>query len=954
MTNANGQTRPKVVDSAQLSRIEATHRGFLYQHLYVAAVLLRAAEFKASSVLVESDEDLEVLSDTGRIYVQVKLRAETLGWPDVSEAIDRFASYRALHENGTRAGSARFIIASSAPPRASLIKRMNESSWPADVAIEWPAEQTRSDEIVPWPRPSVIAMADHVRSLAERLPFAVLTPDTLMWKLAGVVTLAAAGQPPRTDHQFRISDLPELFEQLVIQLQDFPAPPNPYREQEDEPSLSGKGPARLITGYSGSGKTSWAANAALHTIGTFIYFDAQDVPGGGLAAGLAREIAARIFQEKGGLGQVLLPGASGMEILKSIGGQHIVGEPVSVVLDNAHIPPAVDVAACVRAAQGIDFVLLGQPGRSAQELAALLQIEQETLVGWSADTIAAEAASHSCIVDPASCQMMLDQTGGLPLYIQNAVQIATTEHAGSLSDFCNKLAALSHTVETAQEFILAHVIDTLPESASRLLAILSISDIAISRDDVAAYASAVFDMNPVELAASLRRLRTAGLVQAFGGAALKVHDAARLVGRGRLLELGEATAQTARRTLKDLLANSIRERWEYRKVILYIRLLGETGEIKTLVQFGTDEVFHEMGFWPIIEPHLMKAAFSEQVDPESRFWALDGIVFNEMRKHTGTPRKHIDEMKRLVQRFELGGDEHLAVGMKEMTLLAQERNAEGARRLMDTVRAGLRNTPAHSRIFRYNAASSMYFLEEYDVAEAQVLQVLDEYFKLLGVRPETVVGLNPPELYPLLNKTPDLEDDIKHLADCLDLLAKIKTAQGAISPFARLHAMKFYAMANSPESLIRVGQDLVDEFMSRRDFVGAREIIETNLLPTLQELKLASYLIPVRSHYAVVLAYCGDFRRADAEMERLAPYEVGLSPQGRTELLEQRRIIAQLKLSGPPPQLQLPPNLPQRMASFRDAMNRASSQRPRKRVGRNDPCPCGSGAKFKKCHGSGG
>lgn len=122
MTNANGQTRLKVVDSAQLSRIEATHRGFLYQHLYVAAVLLRAAEFKASSVLVESDEDLEVLSDTGRIYVQVKLRAETLGWSDVSEAIDRFASYRALHENGTRAGSARFIIASSAPPRASLIK----------------------------------------------------------------------------------------------------------------------------------------------------------------------------------------------------------------------------------------------------------------------------------------------------------------------------------------------------------------------------------------------------------------------------------------------------------------------------------------------------------------------------------------------------------------------------------------------------------------------------------------------------------------------------------------------------------------------------------------------------------------------------------------------------------------------------------------------------------------
>ena len=67
MTKRNGETGPTVVDAVQLGRIEATHRGFLYQHLYVAAVLLRAAEFKVSSVLVESDEDLEILSDTGHI-----------------------------------------------------------------------------------------------------------------------------------------------------------------------------------------------------------------------------------------------------------------------------------------------------------------------------------------------------------------------------------------------------------------------------------------------------------------------------------------------------------------------------------------------------------------------------------------------------------------------------------------------------------------------------------------------------------------------------------------------------------------------------------------------------------------------------------------------------------------------------------------------------------------------
>jgi len=30
----------------------------------------------------------------------------------------------------------------------------------------------------------------------------------------------------------------------------------------------------------------------------------------------------------------------------------------------------------------------------------------------------------------------------------------------------------------------------------------------------------------------------------------------------------------------------------------------------------------------------------------------------------------------------------------------------------------------------------------------------------------------------------------------------------------------------------------------------------------------------------------------------------------------------------------------------------APARNPQRDVGRNDPCPCGSGKKFKKCHGS--
>ena len=138
-------------------------------------------------------------------------------------------------------------------------------------------------------------------------------------------------------------------------------------------------------------------------------------------------------------------------------------------------------------------------------------------------------------------------------------------------------------------------------------------------------------------------------------------------------------------------------------------------------------------------------------------------------------------------------------------------------------------------------------------------------------------------------------------------------------------------------SLIRVGQDLVDEFVGRNDFIGARETIETNLLPNVLQLKMLARIIPVRSQYAVVLAYCGDFDAAEAEMERLAPYEAGLDEKGQWELRNQRKAIAQIRLKGPPPQW-IPP-IPR------------TAMMPRQKTGRNAPCPCGSGKKYKKCHG---
>ena len=54
-----------ILDRAQLTRIEAVHRGFLFQHLCTVQCLLKAAELSVQSVDVESDEDVEV-SEVGK------------------------------------------------------------------------------------------------------------------------------------------------------------------------------------------------------------------------------------------------------------------------------------------------------------------------------------------------------------------------------------------------------------------------------------------------------------------------------------------------------------------------------------------------------------------------------------------------------------------------------------------------------------------------------------------------------------------------------------------------------------------------------------------------------------------------------------------------------------------------------------------------------------------------
>lgn len=227
-------------------------------------------------------------------------------------------------------------------------------------------------------------------------------------------------------------------------------------------------------------------------------------------------------------------------------------------------------------------------------------------------------------------------------------------------------------------------------------------------------------------------------------------------------------------------------------------------------------------------------------------------------------------------------------------------------------------------------------LGKYSEAEAIARKLVEEYFKVLGLSPQGIFGLSNQAVAEQLTETDTLQSDLKHLADSLDIVARATNAQGGDAGLARLHAAKFYALASAVESLVKVSQDIVDEMVGRADYIGARQVIENNLLPMVLEYKMFDKIVPVRSQYAVVLGYCGEYDAADAELDRLDPYRPGLTENGLAEIVNQRKFVAQLRQSG------VRPGLLRKAVS--SVLHRIGIQ-PR------EVCHCGSGLPYKRCHG---
>jgi hypothetical protein len=343
---------------------------------------------------------------------------------------------------------------------------------------------------------------------------------------------------------------------------------------------------------------------------------------------------------------------------------------------------------------------------------------------------------------------------------------------------------------------------------------------------------------------------------------------------------------------------------------------------------------------------LRTAVDSPNLISSDKFWALDTTIFLSLQN--GDIQAAEADLARLEEHmasFEPSERQFQAVAMKRMLVAGRSGNRKVVQEEFARGTALSPTDDEFQRILRYNHATCLFYLKDYDQAADLAFGLAMEYFDVLGLRAQDVFAKNIPEIVPKLKKSPTESDDVKHLADALDLHATAMQRAGrdrhkAVLP--RITAFKFYVIANALTSAVRVGKDVVDGLLNFGDAAGARHFMESTLFPLLAEGKLVDEFVPIHSQYAVVLAYCGEHDAARKTMHELSSFLIA-SPQYRWEFQNQQRLIG-LIINGV---VRLPtPSLPALPACPADAKPAR-----RRKIGRNESCPCGSGRKYKKCCG---
>jgi hypothetical protein len=934
---------PSVLDEAQVRRIESVHGGFLYQHLYAVSLLLSGPQIGWSEVAVERDEDIEVELPEQRLYIQVKKRAGNLTFGDISDVLDRFAEVRREHQSKRRIGTPVCWIVSNAEPGADLAGRF-KTDWPADVHMRTPRTCTGDPALLPVPGHTLELMLETCVRLAKQVPHATLQPETLIWKLAALVQYLTTGAM-QSEHILAAEDLQPLLEQLITRLQSLPEALDDYQPQEDEPPYQSDDQVRLITGFSGSGKTSWVGEVGRHTAAPLLYFDVAEMPSAGVPSSLAREMAAFVLPEGSPERQkVLLPGVSGIQSLRVIDSfvaEHI--KDMTIVLDNAHRVSSDILVEMVRSMRGVKWIVLAQDWPGSRLFVTSTKAKAETLSGWSRDTIAQDATSIGCFGSIENFQVLHDLTGGLPLFVRDAIRICKEGYQGDLASYVKDLSDHVSLQTTSQEVIVSQVVGRLSEDAKAFTSLLSIFTIPFNRDLVMEVTATALRLTRTQAALQLRALHSWGIIRSSAGGDVFLHDSFRLLASERLSELPDVVVANAREGI-------YRAVWANRtgggpdRFRLLARLMFETRRIQNLVDLltNTAEIVTEYGIEEEMAELLLKAAEDTSLSPEDRFWAEDTLAFWALNRNDAKEaRARFEKIQALVKEFTPSETIRVAVLSKELVVAGLEADLVKLKRVFSHAIASSSEALAR-RIITYNYARSLLKCKRPDLALKIATGLVNDYYRLLGITPKDVFFH---KLYETMNKIRDFEDnqdEVKRLADSLDLQGSAAHKLGSIQPFAKLHAHKFFLLSSSFTSAVRVGLDFVDECLADMgDADCARDFIENFLLPVVNEQKIIGALVPVSCQYAVVLAYCAAFDLAAKTLQEMAPYIVE-GTVGAVEYQNNINLVERIKRG----EIRL------RRRKHLPAM-RSSKKPPRNpgKIGRNDPCPCKSGLKFKKCCG---
>ncbi len=934
-----------IVDPAQLKRIEGVHRGFLYQHLYAAGCLLLAPTSQFTSLFVETDEDIEFLNQDHHVYIQVKTRSEPLGNFDIKDSLSHFDELRKAHHNNQRKLSPQFYVVSNITPGPELLRHLSLPDWPRDISIIWPG-CSHVNPMIPPAWPNLPDALNWCVEKAQSVPFSRLPGETLVWKLAAIIQFACTGSSPRYCHEFQADDLPGVFEQMVLQLQDFPKSPAPYRPQQLEPSLTSEATVRLIIGLSGAGKTSWASQLAMHNSDTMAYYDVSDVSDQNIASSLTRELAARFLGKvRDGISTVLLPGMTGLDSLRTLGKLlHVRDIQATVIIDNVHRIVTDQIRSIIQATPTLNYVLLSRPWTGQQEIEALFNLHTEVLGGWTVDTIAAEFSENGCIIDPEVSSRVLKLTGGLPLYVRNAASLTRERYEGVARRFCEAIESRQNITPLAQESILAQVVDEIKPIAQDAMALMNLSDVPLTVPESFSLLCNPLNIDEENAHQILRDLSQFGIMQVLKDDRVLVHDAFRLAASKHKGQLPEATLKAANLALRNILVDSIKTKHDVSRFSLFLRLLPITGEISSLIDLAGNEFFVELGFEREFRSVLEEASSNEKLTPVDRFWALDALAFWDLQKGDyKSVALRLPQMEGLLLKIENGKKETLTLSMKKMLLSSKQGDLPTAKVIFSEAYE-IFDEELYRRILRYNFAVILYDAGSFPEAAKEAYELAMEYYETLNLSLEDVLAKNPEEVLAKITDIGEQQDDLKHLADSLDLYAKASNAQGKHAGLARLHAHKFYIIANAVKSAVRVGQDVVDEQLSLlHDAIAARQFMEKSLLPVIQTYKLFDYVVPVRAQYAVVLAYSGEIGKANAEMSSLRPFIDALPDIRQKEFENQRELIKKIHQGT----VRLGPKSPLQ----KRLENTQVITRVKRKIGRNEPCPCGSGKKYKKCCG---